>query len=56
MWDSEKIKKGWKYGAGAGLLKRRGLVLLFVFFKVLSFLNLEITLSLIANTLRYALP
>ena len=22
--ESEKLKKGWKYGAGAGLLKREG--------------------------------
>ena len=35
--DSERLKKGWKYGAGAGLLKRRGLVLLFSFFKVYHF-------------------
>ena len=30
---SEKLKKGWKFGVGAGLLKRRGLALfLFIFF------------------------
>ena len=22
VWEPEKLKKGWKYGAGAGLLKR----------------------------------
>ena len=36
---SEKLKKGWKFGVGAGLLKRRGLALfLFIFFQGLSFL------------------
>ena len=36
--DSEKLKKEWKYGAGAGLFKRRGLVLfLFNFFKIYHF-------------------
>ena len=36
--ESEKLKKGWKYGGGAGLLKRERLALfLFKFFKVYHF-------------------
>ena len=37
--DSEKIKKGWTYDAGAGLLKRGGGLSLFLFnfFKVYHF-------------------
>ena len=42
---SEKSKKGWKYGAGAGLLKRWGPVTFPIyFFQDLSFLHLEIAL------------
>ena len=43
-----KIKKrGWKYGAGAGLLKRgRRATFLISFFQALSFLYLEITFYL----------
>ena len=41
-----KIKKrGWKYGAGAGLLKRGAGIFPIYFFKGLSFLHLKITLS-----------
>ena len=29
---SEKLKKGWKFGVGSGLLKRRGLALPSYFF------------------------
>ena len=43
---SEKLKKVWKYRAGADLFKRRGAgTFPFIFFQVLSFLHLEITLS-----------
>ena len=48
---SEKLKKGWMYGAGAGLLKGRAGVggaadtFPILFFQSLSFLGLEITLS-----------
>ena len=44
----EKLKKGLKYGAGAGLLKKGVVVTFFLFniFQSLSFLELEITLSL----------
>ena len=43
---SEKLKKGWKFGVGAGLLKRRGLALfLFIFFfKVYHFYGNYVTL------------
>ena len=54
MEEYEKLKKGWKYGAGAGLLKRRGggLVLKrgeagafpIKYFQGLSFLHSEIIL------------
>ena len=44
--ESEKLKKVWKYRAGADLLKRRGAgTFPIYFFQVLSFLHLEITLS-----------
>ena len=35
----KNLKKGWKYGAGAGLLKRKGGVIFFQVFKPLSFLH-----------------
>ena len=38
-------KRGWKYGAGAGLLKRGAGIFPIYFFKGLSFLHSEITLS-----------
>ena len=55
--DSEKLKNGWKYGAEAGSLKRRGLVLYLIFSRII-YLNSEITLSFakLRYTLRYALP
>ena len=43
--ESEKFKKGWKYHAGADLLKRRGPgTFPICFFQGLSFLHLEIIL------------
>ena len=44
--ESEKfLKRGWKYGAGAGLLKRgKAGTFPIYFFQGLSFLHLEITL------------
>ena len=41
----EKFKKGWKYGAGAGLLKRGVGTFPIYFCQGLSCLHLEITLS-----------
>ena len=43
--DYEKFKKGWKYGAGAGLLKRGVGTFPIYFCQGLSCLHLEITLS-----------
>ena len=45
--ESEKLKKGWKYGPGAGILKRKGGgtdTFPILFFQGLSILHLEITL------------
>ena len=45
--ESEKLKKGWKYGPGAGRLKRGGGgadTFPISFFQVLSFLHFEIAL------------
>ena len=40
----KNLKRGWKYGAGAGLPKKRGLAFfLFNFLKVYNFLHLEIS-------------
>ena len=50
MGESEKLKKGWKYGGGADPLKKgekgQGALLLFSFFKVYYFCILKLFYSL----------